>query len=220
MNKEFKGNKFGRILEILDLKSINKSTIIIGSILAIILFTSGYVSMSNKRIEKAKIDYNAVSTAKPDVVITPPPAVQTITVHIKGEVNNPNVYTLSSDSRIKDAIEIAGGTTNKAMVEYVNLAEKLTDGQEIIIPSKEQIAKNPKFTVSSKTSTSSKGSIVNINTANIQELCNLPGIGEATAKKIIDYRNTKGRFNTKEDIMKVNGIGTSKFQSMKDLISI
>jgi len=220
MNKEFKGNKFGRILEILDLKSINKSTIIIGSILAIILFTSGYVSMNNKRIEKAKVDYNTVSTAKADVVITPTPAVQTITVHIKGEVNNPNVYKLSSDSRIEDAIEIAGGTTSKAMVEYVNLAEKLTDGQEIIIPSKEQIAKNPKFTVTNKTSTSSKGSIVNINTANIQELCNLPGIGEATAKKIIDYRNTKGRFNTKEDIMKVNGIGPSKFQSMKDLISI
>ena len=220
MNKEFKGNKFGRILEILDLKSINKSTIIIGSILAIILFTSGYVSMNNKRIEKAKVDYNTVSTAKADVVITPTPAVQTITVHIKGEVNNPNVYKLSSDSRIEDAIEIAGGTTSKAMVEYVNLAEKLTDGQEIIIPSREQIAKNPKFTVTNKTSTSSKGSIVNINTANIQELCNLPGIGEATAKKIIDYRNTKGRFNTKEDIMKVNGIGPSKFQSMKDLISI
>ncbi len=219
MNKEFKGNKFSRILEILDLKSINKSTIIIGSILAIILFTSGYVSMNNKRIEKAKIDYNTVATAKPNIATTPP-AVQTITVHIKGEVNNPNVYTLSSESRIKDAIEIAGGATSKAMMEYVNLAEKLQDGQEIVIPSKEQIAKNPKFTVTNKTSTSSKGSIVNINTANIQELCNLPGIGEATAKKIIDYRNTKGRFNTKEDIMKVNGIGNSKFQSMKDLISL
>ena len=220
MNKEFKGNKFARILEILDLKSINKSTIIIGTILVVILFTSGYVSLNNKRTEKEKAEYTIASSAKSDVVSTPTPAKQSITVHIKGEVNSPNIYTLTIESRIKDAIEIAGGATSKAMIEYVNLAEKLTDGQEIIIPSKEQVAKNPKFTVTNKTSTSSKGSIVNINTASIQDLCNLPGIGEATAKKIIDYRNTKGRFNTKEDIMKVNGIGTSKFQSMKDLISI
>jgi len=217
MNKD---NKFTRVLEVLDLKSVNKSTIIVVSILAIILFTSGYVSMNNKRTEKAKAVYST-ATAMPEATpVISPTVLQNITVHIKGEVKNPNVYTLSSESRINDAIEIAGGFTSNANVDYVNLAEKLQDGQEIIIPSNEQVAKNPKFSVTNKNSTSSKGSIININTANVQELCNLPGIGESTAKKIIDYRESKGRFNTKEDIMKVNGIGISKFQSMKDLISI
>ena len=147
-----------------------------------------------------------------------------ITIHIAGEINNPGVFYLSPNSRIIDAINAAGGSTDIANLDKINLAYKLQDGQKIYIPSiydeeiSNYITNNSGDNVLD--SSSNINTTININTATQSELETLPGIGEATAQKIIDYRNRNGKFHKVEDIMNVSGIGESKFNNIKDKISV
>lgn len=128
-------------------------------------------------------------------------------IHIKGAVNAPGYYELEEGSRYKDAILAAGGETASANLDAINLATKILDGEIIVVPSVgNQGAEN-----------SSK---ININTADLYQLCKLDGVGEATAKKIIEYRAKNGPFVRIEALMKVEGIGTSKFNKIKNLITI
>jgi len=161
-----------------------------------------------------------------------------IIVHIGGEVNNPGVYELQKEARIDDAIEVAGGLTNLADLDEINLAYKISDGVKITIPKKEEVKNIKKSTVVNKTkkvvsnttagitkneevsnSSGSNGKI-NLNTASISQLDTLDGIGPATAQKIIDYREQNGGFNSIEDLKSVNGIGDAKYDKIKDSIEI
>ena len=141
-----------------------------------------------------------------------------IGVYISGEVKNTGVYYLKKDSRITDLINICGGLTEEADVSKINPAQKLNDSDKIIIPKKENNLNNI------ETEDENKGvdnvqDKVNINTATKDELTNLNGIGEATANKIINYRN-KNKFQEIEDIMNVPGIGEAKFNNIKDYICV
>ena len=140
-----------------------------------------------------------------------------IVVYITGAVKNPGVIEIPEDSRVLDAVNAAGGVTAEADLESINMAQKVRDGQHVTVPE----ISDPNSTVPTRQNSSSKssGGLVNINSASESELISLPGIGAATAKKIIDYRETNGAFIEIEDIKKVRGIGESKFQSMKDLIT-
>ena len=154
-------------------------------------------------------------------------------VHITGEVKNWGVIELPQGSRIIDAVDKAGGFTDSADVEAVNLAYVLSDGIKVYIPSKneEEIAD---FTTEEYITTDSgdnvitggekmeenKNELVNINKATQTELETLPGIGPSTALKIISYRNENGAFSSVEDIKNVSGIGDNKFENIKDLISV
>lgn len=169
---------------------------------------------------------------------------QIIKVHISGAVNNEGLIELEENSRVADAIEKAGGVKENACMEEVNLAYLLEDGMKIKIPTKEEV-QTQKINNSESTSSStedvktnnaefiksaeSKVSVnsnnknnlrVNINTANQTELETLPGIGTATALKIINYRKENGKFKNIEDIKNVKGIGESKFNNIKELIVI
>lgn len=155
-----------------------------------------------------------------------------IVVHVSGAVNKEGVFELAQNSRIADAIELAGGVTENAYMKDINLAEFLEDGTKIYIPTKEEAEKQEESTsyVSSnnttksgsnkKTNTSNKNTKVNINTASLEELDTLPGIGESTANKIINYRNENGKFKSIEEIKEVSGIGDSKYEQIKDLIEV
>ncbi len=188
--------------------------------------------------EKSKVENGVDSEEKEDEN-----SENKIIVHISGEVKNQGVVELEENSRVNDAIEKAGGVTENAYMKDINLAYKLEDGMKIYIPSKEEVENsknngtsvnggvsssneyysygentNGSSNVNSKKDESNKK--VNINTANKEELDTLPGIGEATAGKIIDYRNKNGKFKTKEEIKEVSGIGDSKYEQIKDLIEI
>ena len=139
-----------------------------------------------------------------------------IVVYIAGAVNKPDVYELPEDSRVKDAIEKAGGATEQADLVSINLAEKLSDGEEVIVPKKGE----NNATSSASTSSANKSSKININTADASELEKLPGIGEVKAEAIIQYRKNYGRFKTIHDITRVSGIGEKTFEKIKDLISV
>ena len=149
--------------------------------------------------------------------------IEKIKVYITGEVNNPGVKELEVGARIEDAIMRAGGLTEFANINKVNLAYKLEDGQKIYIPNKnenieEYVAEeNGEGIVENNNKSVGK---ININTADIELFCKLPGVGESLARKIIDYRDENGKFKTVDDLKNVTGIGEKKFESLKEYIVV
>ena len=154
---------------------------------------------------------------------------EAIIVHITGAVKTPGIVKLEEGCRIEDAINKAGGLTEDADITKVNLAYILEDGIKIKIPKTSDIGDLQEDTILSNESgenvledieKSSQDTCININKATEQELKNLPGIGASLASKIIDYRNNNGKFSIVDDIKKVNGIGDSKFESIRDYICV
>lgn len=161
-----------------------------------------------------------------------------VTVHVAGAVRKPGVYRFPPSARADDALKAAGGTTEKANTDAINLAAKLEDGQQLFVPSKEEqpsggvqesgLANAPgtspdmnrkPASSSGKLTTPGQGT-VNINTASLEELQRLPGVGPSTAAKIIAYRNEMGRFTAPEQLMDVSGIGEKKFAKMKPFVRV
>ena len=149
------------------------------------------------------------------------PAKKIFQVFVSGQVKTPAVVKLedNGDLRLVDAVNAAGGLTEFADTEIVNLAEPLTDGEHIHIPTKEIILQESLESQISSAS-SAGGDLVNINTANEIELQRLYRVGPAIAKRIIEYREQNGKFQTVEDIKKVRGIGEKTFEKMKDKITV
>ena len=143
-----------------------------------------------------------------------------IKVYVTGEVMSPGVYELKADSRVEDAINIAGGLTENAVLKDVNLAYILEDATKIYIPNKKDTDIEVISNNMSRNAEDSKNSKVNINKANASELEKVPGIGPSTAQKIIIYRNENGKFSSIDDIKNISGIGAKKFESIKDYISV
>ena len=143
------------------------------------------------------------------------PDTNTIVVYICGAVKESKVITLNENSRVCDAIEAVGGLSSEADLTNINLAYILEDGEKIYIPKKGEVTENNTFT-----SSNNSNSKININKASQVELETIPGIGPSTALKIINYRNENGKFSKIEDIKNVSGIGESKFNNIKDYISV
>lgn len=155
---------------------------------------------------------------------------ENIIVHVSGAVNKEGIVELKNNSRIIDAIDKAGGLKDEADITNINLAYIIEDGMKIHIPSKEE--KESTIIVESNIdsgtveqsneikSNNNKKLKININTATKTDLETLPGIGESTALKIIEYRKEKGKFKLIEDIKQVNGIGENKFNKIKKLITV
>ena len=152
---------------------------------------------------------------------------ENIIVHVSGAVNKEGIVELKNNSRI---IDKAGGLKDEADITNINLAYIIEDGMKIHIPSKEE--KESTIIVESNIdsgtveqsneikSNNNKKLKININTATKTDLETLPGIGESTALKIIEYRKEKGKFKLIEDIKQVNGIGENKFNKIKELITV
>ena len=146
-----------------------------------------------------------------------------IFVHIDGWIQNPGVYEIKENDRVNTIIEKAGGLKEGASIKSINLAARLSDGDKIYIPNREeekQIETTEVKGNNTGTVKITKNSKININKASISELKQITGIGESTANKIIDYRDNVGKFKKIEDIKKVKGIGDSKYESIKDKITI
>lgn len=146
-----------------------------------------------------------------------------IKVYITGEVNNPGVKEVEDEARIEDIIILAGGLTEFANISKVNLAYKLEDGQKIYIPNvnekvEEYITEeNGEGIVENANTSLGK---ININTADVVKLCELPGVGESLASRIIQYREENGKFKSIEDLKNVSGIGEKKFESLREYIVV
>lgn len=194
-----------------------KVKILIVVISIIIITTIGlYIYKDSK--EKEYIYYEESSSINETTDAENVTQEETITVHITGEIKYPGVVVLKNGDRIVDAIEAAGGETENADLDRLNLAYILNDGDKIYIPNKnEEGEKDNIITVENEIGQEKKATI-NINTATLEELIKLPGIGEATANKIIEYRKQNGKFQNIEELKNVPGIGNNKFETLKEMI--
>ena len=154
-----------------------------------------------------------------------------ITIFISGEVKSPGVVELYSEDRLMDGVKKCGGVTDEADMNRINLAMKISDEGHYIIPKIgediENVKDKGKETVNQtqnlnddKSEQNKENNKININNASLLELDSLPGVGEVTAQKIIDYREENTKFKSIEEIKNVKGIGENKFNNLKDYISI
>lgn len=160
------------------------------------------------------------SPAGTPIPLLPAPTKAPLVVQVMGAVPRPGVYEFPEGSRVRDAIDAAGGLLTDADVAAMNLAAPLEDGQQLDIPFVGGAVGTPLATIVATQVTPGAEDLININTATLEQLDALPGIGPTTAQKIIDYRTANGPFARIEDIMNVSGIGPATFDELKALISV
>ena len=227
------------------MKKINFKIILIILIVTIVGITTYYFKTKDESVENIEVE--ETNTQSQETNTEENIAVENkIKVYITGEVHNPGLYEIAENSRIADAIEVAGNLTENAFIDKINLAYVLEDGMKIYIPNKKdkndvteetdgQIvsggSKNSGGNTNEKSSTTSNATKsrtastkstekININSATQTELETLPGIGSSTALKIINYRKENGKFKTIEEIKNVKGIGDAKYEKIKELIKV
>lgn len=155
-------------------------------------------------------------------------------VHVDGAVACPGVYEVEgAPPRVNDAVVLAGGLAEGADTSTINLAAPITDGQKVHVPTAEEVAQlgaeqtgwdagqvGDASAADPVAGTTSAGGLININAASEEELRQLPGVGEATARAIVEDRARNGSFAVPEDLMRVSGIGQKKFDKMRDLVCV
>jgi len=148
------------------------------------------------------------------VVAASPQVPARLVVHLSGEVIAPGVYTLPVGARVDDALKAAGGPSEVGDVHRLNLAARLADGQQIVIPKRT----DPLFSAVA-TGPSPSPARLNINTASVSELDRLPGVGPVTAQRIVAYREQNGPFHQLEQLRAANLVNSATFEKIKDLIA-
>ena len=197
---------------------------IIGGVLAVIvIILVGRGMMASPTKEKVMVT-NAVNTTRVEETTTMMP--QNCYVDIKGEVLHPGVYEFSCESRMQEVIKKAGGFTEEADETKINLAQKITDQMQIIVPnlhSKQEggvtEGNSEKGNMSNTTPSNSKQGTVNINTATLEELQTIKGIGKKKAEAILQYRKEHGAFRTKKDLLQVKGIGKKALEALESQVT-
>ena len=197
---------------------------IIGGVLAVIvIILVGRGMMASSTKEKVMVT-NAVNTTRVEETTMRMP--QNCYVDIKGEVLRPGVYEFSCESRIQEVIKKAGGFTEEADETKINLAQKITDQMQMIVPnvnSKQEggvtEGNSEKGNSSNTTPSNSKQGTVNINTATLEELQTIKGIGKKKAEAILQYRKEHGAFRTKEDLLQVKGIGKKALEAIESQVT-
>lgn len=196
------------------------------------------VSAQAKVETQAPVDNNGGGTAAPPNTELQGEESQgtTLVVHVAGQVHRPGVYELPSGARVIDSLEAAGGALGSAATQALNLARPLSDGEQVLVPSEEEVANGTfaaQMTGSGNAAASGgvgstsgigasagAGTKVNINTADVSALDTLPGVGPSTAQKIVADREANGPFSDPEDLGRVSGIGPKKLEQLKDLVSV
>ena len=197
---------------------------IIGGVVAVIvIILVGRGMMASSTKEKVMVT-NAVNTTRIEETTTMMP--QNCYVDIKGEVLHPGVYEFSCESRVQEVIKKAGGFTEEADETKINLAQKITDQMQMIVPnlhSKQEggvtEGNSEKGNLSNTTPSNSKQGTVNINTATLEELQTIKGIGKKKAEAILQYRKEHGSFRTKEDLLQVKGIGKKALEAIESQVT-
>lgn len=199
--------------------------VIVGVGVAQALTTEGFVVTKSEEAP-AVASTSAASAAEEESSVR-------VCVYVSGEVVRPDIYYLEEGSRVADAITAAGGFTDEAATDALNLARTLVDGEQVAVPSRESaqaaqeaLAQNGGSTAGASMNGAAggagavSGGRVNINTADAATLQTLNGVGESTAKKIVADREANGPYKTIEDLKRVSGIGDKKFENLRESICV
>lgn len=179
-----------------------------------------WMSRQGEELEEAATSL-AETTILPQEVEDKTTVSTVIYVDVKGEIHHPGVYQMKAESRVKDLIEAAGGFTPLADDQKLNLAQLLEDQMVIVVPKKgEEVNSELAQAPTSQKKEVGKEGKVNINTATVEELKTLKGIGEKKAEAIIEYRKKNGSFKNKEELMKVRGIGKKLYESFQERVIV
>ena len=144
------------------------------------------------------------------------PPARKVVVHVVGQVYRPGLYSLPEGSRVDDAIKRAGGPKPRAALALVNLAAPVADGQQVVVPSNREAAQ----ALAGGQVSGGAGGRVHLNSATLDQLDELPGIGPVTAQKILDYRSEHGAFGSVEELDAVPGIGPATLDELRDLVDL
>ena len=196
---------------------LDRRTLLLG-LAAILLLAAGVTFVRGRGGDARPPAPLAASSQAADGVggAAPAPAEpEPLIVHVTGAVRRPGVYTLPDGTRVIDAVERAGGITRKADAVTVNLAAPLVDGAQVLIPE----AYAPGAGAAPTGPGPAASGIVHLNSADVAALDALPGIGPATAQRIVDWRQANGGFATVEDLEQVPGIGPAKLDALRDLVA-
>lgn len=195
--------------------SISRGLLIFCSVLSLIV--GGVIGYFTPRPRGKPI---TVITPEPTATPTPTPTPAPLRIHVTGAVQAPDVYYLPVGSLVKDAILAAGGPAPDADLERINLAQELLDQQQVYVPRRGEEHPLPTISGGVPQKTVSAQAKVNVNTATVEELQQLPRIGPALAQRIVAYREMYGPFQTIENLMEVPGIGEAIFAAIRDYITV
>lgn len=197
----------------------NVNSIILAFVCSLVLIIGGLFYYNQSKTE----DYSGVSfsNANGNVAINKDEKAEDkhdekIFVDVKGAVKHPGVFETTKDKRVKDLIEEAGGLLYDADTSTLNLSQKVKDQMVIYVLKQGEKPKQ----ISDGSTSSTNGDVININTANKEQLMKISGVGKTKAEAIISYREKNGDFKKKEDITKVHGIGKATFEKIKDKIEV
>lgn len=196
-------------------------------LLCLILAGGAFILMQRRPPAPIVIATAVIPTATPLPTPTFTPTPGPVRVYVSGAVRTPDVYSLPPNSIVKDVIQAAGGATDDADLDRINLALALHDQQQVYVPRIDEVTPAGPLPGSalppaspSEKKTSHAGDKIDLNTATIEQLDALPGIGPAIAQRIVDYRQANGPFATPQDIMNVKGIGPATYEKLAELIAV
>lgn len=207
----------GSIISIKNLKDINEGYIVSD------IENKNEVYEESKTIDINNNTKNTMQISKVETSLN-----DKVTIYISGEVKNPGVVELKYDDRLGDGVDLCGGLTEDANLNGINLAMKIKDEGHYIIPkvgeeTADTVTNDNEYRNENNTLNepeSNNDNKININTADLSELDSLPGFGQVTAQKIIEYRQEHTKFNSIEELMNIKGIGEKKFNNVKDYIYV
>jgi competence protein ComEA len=172
-----------------------------------VLSLAGRVALQDESPAPAAVPVNLRAEAPP---------VRKVVVHVVGQVYKPGLYSLPDGSRVDDAIKRAGGPRPRAALALVNLAAPVADGQQVVVPSNREAAQ----ALAGGPVAGGAGGRVHLNSATLDQLDELPGIGPVTAQKILDYRSEHGAFGSVDELDAVPGIGPATLDELRDLVDL
>jgi competence protein ComEA len=145
-----------------------------------------------------------------------------VVVHIAGAVRNPGVYKLSANARVDEAVARAGGPTRRADLSGLNLAAKVEDGRQVLVPERARRGAAPSAPAGAGATAAgpAEGQPLNLNTATLEQLDTLSGIGPLTAQKILDFREERGGFSSVEELGEIPGIGDKRLASLREEVTL
>lgn len=209
---------------------ISRSQLVAYAALAILVVALGVRFMQRQQPASAASDAGASAAAgsRPDggsAVRIARPAPQAAVVHVAGAVRNPGVYRLPAGARVQDAVERAGGARRGGDVDAINLAAKVVDGQQVVVPSRTADGAAAVGAAAGGGASGGDGTVgagsgppISLNSATAEQLDTLDGIGPATAAKILAWRTQHGGFRSVADLGQVPGIGPKKLAAIKDRV--